>query len=220
MADSDTRPLLAAADLRRTVEQRVLFDSLAFTLDAGERVAVTGPSGSGKTLLMRTLAGLEPLEAGAVRFLGRPLLSWRMPEYRSRVMLLPQRPSLPEGSVEQALRAPFAFHVHRGRRYRREHALSFLEGVGRGRSYLERPTETLSGGEAQLAALLRALLLEPQVLLLDEPTASLDAAATQAVEALVSAWLQEHPERAYLWTSHDEEQVRRVATRRVQVGGD
>lgn len=218
MAAPDLDPLLDADGLSRSVEDRTLFDAFALRLGAGERVAVTGPSGSGKTLLMRTLAGLEPLQAGAIRFLGRPLAAWRMPEYRSRVMLLPQRPSLPEGSVEAALRAPFAFRSHRGRRFRREAALAFLERVDRGRPFLERPTETLSGGEAQIAALLRALLLEPQVLLLDEPTASLDADAAGAVEALVSAWLQQRRERAYLWTSHDEAQVERVSARRVRLG--
>ena len=218
MATSDSTPLLHADGLHRTIEGRTLFDAFALRLAPGERVAVTGPSGSGKTVLMRTLAGLEPLQAGDIRFLGRPLGSWRMPEYRSRVMLLAQRPTLPEGSVEDAVRAPFAFRAHRGRAYRPEAALALLERVERGRAFLDRATETLSGGEAQIAALLRALLLEPQVLLLDEPTASLDAAATAAVEALVAAWLEQAGGRAYLWTSHDPAQVARVSARRLQVG--
>jgi len=222
MTAPDAPPLLDAGGLRRNVEGRTLFEGFALRLTAGERVAVTGPSGSGKTVLMRTLAGLEPPAAGEIRFLGLPLATWHMPEYRSRVMLLAQRPSLPEGTVEDALRAPFAFRVHRGRRYASALALAFLERVDRGRSFLERRTETLSGGEAQIAALLRVLLLEPQVLLLDEPTASLDAAARGAVEALVAAWLDRpagpRQGRGYLWTSHDEAQVARVSDRRLALG--
>ncbi len=210
--------LLTARGLGRTVDGRRLWQGLELELMAGERLAVSGPSGTGKTLLLRSLAGLEPLEQGAVSFLGRDLASWRMPEYRRRVLLLPQRPALPEGTVEAALAAPFAFHVHRARSYRREAALARLAHVGREADFLGRSTATLSGGEAQVAALLRALLLEPQVLLLDEPTASLDAAATEAVEALVAAWLQDADDRAYLWTSHDPEQQARVSSRALRLG--
>lgn len=218
MKDDNRDPLLDARGLHRAVGGRVLWTELSVRVAPGERVAITGPSGSGKTLLMRSLAGLEPLEAGVLRFRGTSLERWRMPEYRSHVLLLPQRPALPEGTVEAALEAPFGFRVHRQRRYERARALGYLEPVGRGRAFLERPTDALSGGEAQLAALLRALLLEPQLLLLDEPTASLDAAATEAVEALVDAWLQRSAGRAYLWTSHDAAQIARVSDRRVEVG--
>lgn len=218
MQHDDPEPLLSAGALRRTVEGRPLWDGLELRLDAGERMAVTGPSGSGKTLLMRTLAGLEPLESGTIRFQGQSLSAWPMPVYRSRVLLVSQRPALPEGTVEAALQAPFAFRVHRQRRYRRDRALAYLGRIGRDTGFLESPTATLSGGEGQLAALLRALLLEPQVLLLDEPTASLDAAATEAVEALVAAWLEDAAGRAYLWTSHARDQVARVSTRSLALG--
>lgn len=211
-------PLLRASGLTRTVADRTLWRRLELELAPGERLAVSGASGTGKTLLMRTLAGLERIEAGDIHFMGRPMSAWRMPEYRSRLLLLAQRPALPDGEVEAALQAPFAFRAHRQRRFDRRRALSYLERAGRGEAFLARPTATLSGGEAQLAALLRALVLEPQVLLLDEPTASLDAAATAAVEALVSAWLEERADRAYLWTSHDAAQLDRVTSRAVRLG--
>jgi putative ABC transport system ATP-binding protein len=218
MTDENREPLLHARGLSRAVDGRLLWTELSFAVAGGERVAITGPSGSGKTLLMRTLAGLEPLQAGEIRFRGASVGRWRMPEYRSRVLLLPQRPALPEGTVEAALAAPFGFRVHHDRHYQRAQALAYLEPVGRGRAFLDRPTDALSGGEAQLAALLRALLLEPQLLLLDEPTASLDAAAAEAVEALVGAWLERSAGRAYLWTSHDPAQIARVSDRRVELG--
>ncbi len=209
--------LLVARGLRRDVGEQTLWYELCFELRPQERVAVQGPSGSGKTVLLRTLAGLEPLQEGTIVFGGRALDDWPMPAYRCRVTLLAQRPSLAEGPVEDVLRAPFSFRVHAERRYRREDAMAILGRVGRDEAFLERDTTNLSGGEQQIVALLRALLLEPQVLLLDEPTASLDAAATDAVEQLVALWLEGGRERAYLWTSHDAAQLARVTDRRVEL---
>jgi putative ABC transport system ATP-binding protein len=214
----DGEPLLAVDDLRRSIEGRVLYDRLSFAVAPGERVAVRGPSGSGKTLLLRSLAGLEPLEAGRVALLGIDQAQWSMPAYRCRLMLLPQRPSLPEGPVDGVLAAPFSFRAHADRRYDPAAARAYLERVGRSSAFLEKETARLSGGEQQLTALLRALLLEPQILLLDEPTASLDAEAAEAVEALVAAWLERSDDRAYLWTSHDPAQLERVSSRSVALG--
>jgi putative ABC transport system ATP-binding protein len=90
----------------------------------------------------------------------------------------------------------------------------WLERLGRPPSFLDLEASHLSGGEAQLMALLRALQLDPDVLLLDEPTASLDAATTERVEQLLRRWLAEAP-RACLLVSHDGAQLRRLAGRQL-----
>src|SRR5690625_6977332 len=107
--------LLAVHGLACTLGGRTLWREMAFALRAGERYAVAGPSGSGKTQLLRTLAGLVPADGGEMRFAGRPLVAWRMPDYRARVLYVPQRPSLPEGCVRAALAAPFGLRVHHGK---------------------------------------------------------------------------------------------------------
>lgn len=196
-----------------------LWRGLDLELQDGERLAVAGPSGAGKTLLLRTLAALEPLVEGEIRFQGRPLAQWHIPRYRAAVLYLPQAAVLAEGTVEEALRFPFTFRVHRlaGRAYDRERARRLLDSLTRG-DLLDRPTGDLSGGEAQVVALVRALLLEPTLLLLDEPTASMDEGLAEAAERLVAEWLAE-PGRAVIWTSHRGDRLDRVTDRVVRLEG-
>lgn len=216
--DAPAQALLCVRGLASEVDSRVLWSGVDLSLQAGDRVALVGPSGSGKTVLLRTLAGLVEPVAGSIRCQGKPLHQWWMPQYRAQVMYLPQRPALPEGSVEEALAAPFRLRVHRGRRFLRDSAAAHLKRLGRSAAFLGQQTATLSGGESQLVNVMRAVMLEPAVLLLDEPTASLDAAAAAQVEELVEAWMAAGP-RACVWTSHDRSQLARVTARILDLDG-
>lgn len=210
--------LLAAHGLACSVAGRVLWRDIGLELRAGASLAVTGPSGTGKTLLLRTLAGLRSAEQGAIRCEGKSLADWWIPAFRARVVYLAQRPALPDGSVREALAAPFALRVHRGQRFDAARALRMLDDIGLPPTFLEQATDDLSGGEMQVAALVRALLIEPSVLLLDEPTAALDPERTRRVEALLQTWLGAAPQRACIWVSHDAAQVGRVSQRALALG--
>ena len=205
--------LLSARGLSCEIGGRQLWHDLSLTLLPGERLAVSGPSGTGKTVLLRTLAGLTALASGEIRFRNRLLETWSMPEYRARLVYLPQRPALPEGTVETALRAPFRLRVHCRRRYSAATVNDYLAALDLNKSFLKQSTESLSGGEGQITAALRALLIEPTVLLLDEPTASLDAATARRIETLITHWLEQNAQRGYLWTSHDRGQLDRISDR-------
>jgi putative ABC transport system ATP-binding protein len=213
----DAASLLAGERLVRvnTADRRVLLDHLSLTLSAGQRIALTGPSGSGKSLLLRALAKLDPLDGGRVLWQGAPIADAEVPPFRSQVIYLAQQTSLPTGTVLSWLRAPFAYRVHRNRgsQFDRERALRWLAEANRGGTFLEQPLEQLSGGERQLVALLQALQLEPTILLLDEPTAALDAETKQVVERWIVQWQAAAPERAYLWATHDAQQPARIADR-------
>lgn len=218
-AEVRTGVLLRASGLACALaDGRTLWHDLQCALHAGESLAVTGPSGVGKTLLLRTLAGLRSADAGEVWFDGRRLGDWWLPEYRARVVYLAQRPGLPDGSVGEALAAPFALRVHRHQCFAREDAVRLLMELDVPPTFLDQATDDLSGGEAQVAALVRALLIEPRVLLLDEPTAALDPQRTQRVEALLRTWLANGPQRACVWVSHDAAQIERVANRVLALG--
>lgn len=212
--------LLVARGLSCSVAGRALWRGLELSVRPGERWAITGPSGSGKTVLLRTLAGLTPPQGGEIRFDGKPIDAWWRPAYRAHVVYVAQRPALPEGTVEAALAAPFRFRVHQHRKYSRDTASRCLATVGIGDTFLDQDTDRLSGGEAQVVNLLRAVLIEPDILLLDEPTASLDPARAAAVESLVRGWMAGGDTRACVWTSHDAAQLARVTDRTLGLGGE
>lgn len=211
-------PLLEAdAIVRREPSTgAILLSATDFALADGDRVAVTGPSGAGKSVLMRALALLDPLDEGCIRLNGVPVERRAIPGYRSRVAYLRQRPALLDGTVEDNLRYPYSLGVYRERRFDRAGAALLAAQAGRSGGFLDKRANDLSGGEAQLVAIIRVLQLDPDVLLLDEPTASLDPDSAKAVEALVDGWFCAGGHaRASVWVSHDTSQAARVGARRI-----
>ena len=204
-AAADTGPILPvhARGLVFEAGGRRLIDGIALTLRQGVRSVVMGPNGAGKSLLLRLLHGLLEPSAGEVLWGGRPADN----TIRLRQAMVFQRPVLLRRSalanVTHALRA-------RGvpRHERRERAGRMLTAAGLG-ALTRTPARLLSGGEQQRLAMARALSLEPDVLFLDEPTASLDPASTLAIEQLVQ---QAHDGGTKtVLVTHDVGQARRLA---------
>jgi putative ABC transport system ATP-binding protein len=214
-------PLVEAEHLvrRDPASGRMLLHPASFALQPGDRVAITGASGSGKSVLLRTLALLDAPDSGRVLWHGQPVGRATMPRFRRHIAYLRQRPALIDGTVEDNLRYPYTLRVYRDIRFDRARAASLAAQAGRGADFLERRASELSGGEAQIAALIRVLQLAPDVLLLDEPTASLDPASSRAIEALVDAWFcagnAGAVARASVWVSHDPAQAARMSRRQL-----
>lgn len=206
-------PLIEACNLRRRCPdgEGWLLGGVSVALPAGARLALAGPTGSGKTLLLRALALLDPVDSGELLWRGKPIDRTDVPGFRSRTIYLHQRPALMGDSVEAALRRPFLLKTHGMAHYDESRIAAWLDVLGRAATLLRRPVAELSGGERQIVALLRAVQLDPEVLLLDEPTAALDPDTAESVERLVAAWFDAAPgERAYCWVSHDARQALRM----------
>jgi putative ABC transport system ATP-binding protein len=192
------RPLLSVRDLRTN-----LLKPASFSLSAGECITIRGPSGGGKTLLLRAIADLDHSE-GLVCLDGCNRGRMSGPEWRRLVGYLPAEPGWWADTVgEHFPDWTMAFPIAR------ELALpDNAKGW---------PIARLSTGERLRLALVRALVVGPKVLLLDEPTAALDPASVTAVESLIRARLTAG--LAVLWVTHDMEQARRVAVRGLVVSG-
>ena len=230
---------LSCNNLSRQISGSWIWSKINLHLAPGDKLALSGSSGSGKSLLLRTLAGLDVIESapsgetGTINFDGISLHDWEMPQYRTKVSYIPQNPVFFDETVETNLKRAFQLKAHQHRRYDQKQILAWLEqfslptaagnssGVGDYSEFLQRPAKDLSGGEAQITALLRVLQLEPQVLLLDEPTSSMDVELTKLFEKLLEKWQREIPEnqtnspnstpqRAWIWVSHNPDQLRRM----------
>lgn len=214
-----TAPLLEARALARSdAQQQVLLAPTDFILRAGERVALIGASGSGKSVFLRSLALLDAPSGGTLRWHDQPLDAQGLPPFRAAVCYLAQRPALVDGTVLDNLRLPFTLASHRQRHFDLQAATDLLARAGKPASFLDKSATELSGGEAQIVALVRVVQLAPQVMLLDEPTAALDPQSAAAVEQLVTDWFEASPDtRACLWVTHDHGQARRMCDRQLNM---
>ncbi|WP_018879662.1 ATP-binding cassette domain-containing protein [Thioalkalivibrio sp. ALE9] len=174
---------------------------LDLALQPGELVQVTGASGSGKSLLLRALADLDP-NTGEVMLNGEPRDAMAPVDWRRRVAYVPAETAWWGERVDEHLPVDFA----------RAAALHLLEQVALPEASLGWEVERLSSGEKQRLGLVRALLNQPRVLLLDEPTANLDLENTKRIERAVRGYLAEE-DAAALWVSHDTLQRQRLGGR-------
>jgi putative ABC transport system ATP-binding protein len=200
--------VLRAANLGRSVPDKVLVSSASFNVRKGETLAIVGPSGSGKSSLLRLLNRLDEPTEGTVYVDGMDYRQIAPRQLRQRVGMVMQRPYLFAGSVIDNLRF--------GPRQRDEELSTgaverLLAGVGLS-GYGSRDIANLSGGEAQRVAFARALANSPEVLLLDEPTSALDEAAKRDVETLIQQIGKEKGMPCVLVT-HDVAQAARLAER-------
>lgn len=199
---------LRAENLEFEIEEERILDGVSLDVASGETVAIVGPSGAGKSSLLRLLDRLDEPTGGTVYLDGTDYRTIPPERLRKRVGLVPQNPALRTGTVRENVTIGPRL---RGERLGEERLAALLDAVGLD-GYADRSTSDLSGGEAQRVAIARTVANDPEVLLLDEPTASLDSAAEAEVERLLADLLASG-DRTVVLVTHDERQAKRLADR-------
>lgn len=192
--DASVSTLLEARNVTFGYGRSDVLEDVSLSIGPGEFVALVGPNGSGKSTLLRILLGALTPRTGSVSLFGTPPRDVRD---RSRLGYVPQRPSLASEVPATVAEIVSAGRLERGRWWRRQddadrqavqHA---LESVGLG-SDADRPLNELSGGQQQRAFIARALAGEPQLLVLDEPIAGVDAESQRRFRDSLVHLVEEH----------------------------
>ncbi|MFN4089817.1 MAG: ABC transporter ATP-binding protein [Alphaproteobacteria bacterium] len=222
-----TTPLLVADAIERHYDVRRdgllgkrrslrAVDGVSFGVAPGRTLGLVGESGCGKSTTAKLVLGLVPLSGGEVRFDGKPIgarhdAAWR--RQRREMQMVYQDPL---GALDRRLTVgrqimePLAIHRIGTPVERRDKAVSLLNAVGLGDSHFDRYPHELSGGQRQRVVLARALILEPRLLVCDEPVSALDVSIqAQVVNLLVD--IQQRFGVAFLFISHDLKVVRQVS---------
>ncbi len=186
------------------------------TIERGETVALVGESGCGKSSTARVLAGLTEATEGTVRLDGEELdMSSAEKDMRRRVQMVFQHPEQslnPRMKVDAALREPLKLLTGKTGAEADEAIEDVLRAVGLSHAHLDRRPREMSGGQQQRVAIARALVVRPELVILDEPTASLDQSIQARIISLLRS-LQERYDVGYLFISHDLSVVKRIADR-------
>lgn len=217
--ETDTAaPLLQVRDLAMAYGDNKVLHGIDLTLDEGESILLLGESGSGKTTLARSIAGLNPGYTGEVRLRGELL------EHSSRKRTLDERQNIqyifqspfsslnPRRTIGESLSVPLIMSGRLSRREHRKVVEDVLEAVQLDRSFYDRRPGDLSGGERQRAAIGRALVNAPDVLVCDEITSALDVSVQASILSLL-ADLRAERGLSLLFVTHNIALARHTATR-------
>jgi oligopeptide transport system ATP-binding protein len=215
---ANVTPLLEVHQLVKCYGSRRAVDHVSFHIDPGETLALVGESGCGKTTLARCIVRLLQEDAGYIRFAGKEILQRhgrRLRELRQHLQMVFQDPfsSLnPRRTAGQAIAEPLLVHRRvRGPRLRNR-VIELLELVGLRDEHAQHYPHEFSGGQRQRIAIARALALEPQLIVADEPVSALDVSVQAQILNLLQD-LQEKLGLTYLFISHNLPVVRHLAER-------
>ena len=216
-------PILAVNDLEQRFKTSgglvYAVNGVSFQIEAGESVGLVGESGSGKSTIARSIVRLGEPSSGSIVYRGRDithLSDGEMRPLRSRLQMVFQDPTLslnPRLTVRQTLSEPLKLHkIASGKRDLDEQLNRLMDLVNLDRMYLDRRPGQLSGGQRQRVGIARAIAPEPEFIVLDEPTSSLDMSIRISIIELLRG-LQQEMGLAYLFISHDLSTVRYLCSR-------
>jgi phospholipid/cholesterol/gamma-HCH transport system ATP-binding protein len=207
---------IAVGDVHKSFGSQKVLNGISLEVKRGETLAVLGRSGTGKSVLLRLIIGLETPDAGSILIHGQDtagLAIDRMGEIRKKMGFLFQHAALYDSlTVEQNVAFPLLHHKKEmSKSERADRVKDLLAEVGMGAALAKMPSD-ISGGMQKRVGLARALALEPDILLLDEPTAGLDPISSGEIDDLVLKLQQEH-HVASIVVTHDLHSAKTIASR-------
>jgi len=200
--------ILDINDLKKSLEGTPVLRSIDLDVRLGEVMGLLGPSGSGKSTLLRCLNRIIEVDSGDIFYKEKDLKEYPPNELRKEVVLVPQESVMFSGTVFDNV----AYGPSIEGDVNKEHILNCIRDAGLSSDFEEREAEKLSGGEKRRVALARALALEPEVLLLDEPTSGVDPKKKEEVERSILNFSDKR-DLTVIWVTHDLDQAKRVSTR-------
>ena len=207
---------VAVENLRKTFGSHNVLNGMSLSVNRGETLAVLGRSGTGKSVLLRIIIGLETPDSGSVRIHGQDIADLpldQMGEIRKKMGFLFQHAALYD-SLSVAGNVAFPLEHHRkemSRAERHDRVKKLLAEVGMEGSLDKMPSD-ISGGMQKRVGLARALALDPEILLLDEPTAGLDPISSGEIDDLILKLQREH-QMASIVVTHDLHSAKTIANR-------
>jgi len=177
--------MIEIKDLSLWFDGQSLYDRFCMQVKKGEKVTLAGESGTGKTTFLHLILGFIPIQEGTVKIMDQPLNADNIEYIRSNIAYVPQELHLPLGTAGEMFYMPFGFRQNRDKKPDRKKTHQTLEALGLPEHLLDKNLDEISGGQKQRLAIGSALLLGKSILILDEPTASLDGKSIQRVALMV-----------------------------------
>ncbi len=204
--------LLELSNISYVVKDKSIIRDVSLSVNQGDYITIVGPSGSGKSTLLKLCSDLISPTSGTITYNERDLATMNPESYRKEVGYCFQRPYLFAKTVRRNILFPYDIRGLEPDMSRIEYLFDLLHMP---LNYMERRNDELSGGEMQRICLIRSLIFEPKVLLLDEVTSALDSVNTAIVEHVIDELHKNG--MTIISITHSEEQSLRMANRRITI---
>ena len=189
-------------------DNKTILKDLSINIDSGDFISIVGPSGSGKSTFLKLCCHLISPTNGNIIYKNKDIMQYNPIEIRQNIIYCFQTPYLFGDTVEDNISFPYSI---RNLKFNIERVNEVFSSFNLGKDYLKMEIKNLSGGEKQRIALIRTLLFNPEILLLDEVTSALDVDNAMIVETVINSLNQEGT--TILWITHNPKQHKKYANK-------